>query len=80
MARKPRKTAPALRKNLYAPKYGRVAYESFILQNAWKIGQKISDASGVHRIPSWDQHTTFVKDRWHAVAQAVIDAATGKPA
>lgn len=68
------------KKNSYASQYGRVAYESFILQNGWKVGQKISDASGVHRIPSWDQHTTFVKDRWHVVAQAVIDAATKKPA
>lgn len=58
----------------------RVAYESFIRQLGMKIGQKVSDASGVHRIPSWEQHKSFVKERWRAVAQAVIDAATGKPA
>lgn len=58
----------------------RVAYESFIRQLSMKIGQRISDASGVHRIPSWDQHKSFVKARWRAVAQAVIDAATEKPA
>ena len=58
----------------------RVAYESFIRQLGFKIGQKVSDASGLHRIPSWDQHKSFVKARWRAVAQAVIDAATGKPA
>jgi hypothetical protein len=58
----------------------RAAYESFIKQNGWKIGQRISDASGIHRIPSWDQHKSFVKARWRTVAQAVIDAATGKPA
>ena len=58
----------------------RVAYESFIRQLGMKIGQKVSDASGLHRIPSWDQHKSFVKARWRAVAQAVIDAATGKPA
>ena len=64
------------------PKYyldaaARQAYESFIRLNAWKIGQKISDASGVHRIPSWEQHKTFVKERWKNLAQDVIDAATG---
>ena len=58
----------------------RVAYESFIRQLGMKIGQKVSDASGLHRIPSWDQHKSFVKARWRAVAQAVIDAATKKPA
>ena len=58
----------------------RVAYESFIKNLGMKIGQKVSDASGLHRIPSWDQHKSFVKARWRAVAQAVIDAATGKPA
>lgn len=58
----------------------RVAYETFIKQLGMKIGQKVSDASGVHRIPSWGQHKTFVKARWRAVAQAVIDAATGKRA
>ena len=58
----------------------RVAYESFVKQLGVKIGEKISDASGVHRIPSWDQHKSFVKARWRAVAQAVIDAATGKQA
>lgn len=58
----------------------RVAYESFIKQLGMKIGEKVSDASGVHRIPSWDQHKSFVKARWRAVAQAVIDAATGKRA
>ena len=68
-----------------APEYNmdaaaRVAYESFIRQLGMKIGQKVSDASGVHRIPSWDQHKSFVKARWRVVAQAVIDAATGKPA
>lgn len=58
----------------------RVAYESFIRQLGMKIGQKVSDVSGLHRIPSWDQHKSFVKARWRAVAQAVIDAATKKPA
>jgi hypothetical protein len=58
----------------------RVAYESFIKNLGMKIGQKVSDASGLHRIPSWDQHKSFVKARWRAVAQAVIDAATKKPA
>lgn len=53
----------------------RAAYESFIRQNGWKIGEKISDASGVHRIPSWDQHKSFVKAKWRVVAQDVIDAA-----
>ena len=58
----------------------RIAYESFVRQLGMKIGQKVSDASGVHRIPPWEQHKSFVKARWRAVAQAVIDAATGKPA
>jgi hypothetical protein len=56
----------------------RVAYESFIRQLGMKIGQRVSDVSGVHRIPSWDQHKSFVKARWRAIAQAVIDAATKK--
>ena len=55
----------------------RVAYEAFIRQLGMKVGEKVSDASGVHRIPSWDDHKTFVKARWRTVAQAVIDAATG---
>ena len=84
MVRKPRKTAKQKAaeetKNPYAPQYGRVAYENFILQNGWKPGQIISDESGRKRIPLWDQHKSFVKERWHRVAQAVIDAATGKPA
>lgn len=55
----------------------RVAYESFVRGLGLKIGEKVSDASGVHRIPAWGDHKTFVKNRWRAVAQAVIDAATG---
>ena len=58
----------------------RIAYESFIRQLGFKIGQWVSDPSGRHRIPRWSQHKSFVKERWRAVAQAVIDAATGKPA
>ena len=42
----------------------RQAYESFIRLNAWKIGQKISDASGVHRIPKWSDHKSSDKERW----------------
>jgi hypothetical protein len=55
----------------------RVAYEAFIRQLGLKVGEKVSDASGVHRIPAWSDHKTFVKARWRTVAQAVIDAATG---
>ncbi len=52
----------------------RVAYESVVRQLGLKIGQKVSDASGVHRIPSWEQHKSFVKDRWCKVAQDVLNA------
>ena len=56
----------------------RVAYETFVRLLGMKPGQKVSDASGLHRIPSWDQHKSFVKARWRVIAQAVIDAATKK--
>ena len=55
-----------------------VAYESFVRELGLKIGQKVSDTSGVHRIGSWDQLKTFQKSRWRTLAQNVIDAATGK--
>jgi hypothetical protein len=58
----------------------RVAYENFVRLLGLKIGEKVSDASGVHRIPSWGQHKSFIKARWRTLAQAVIDAAVGKPA
>jgi hypothetical protein len=74
--------SPAVLAGLTTPAYNmeaaaRAAYESFVQMLGLKISEKVSDASGVHRIPSWDNHKTFVKARWRTVAQAVIDAATG---
>ena len=64
------------------PKYdmdaaARKAYESFVRELGLKIGQKVSDTSGVHSIGDWTQLKTFQKERWRRVAQDVIDAATG---
>ena len=55
----------------------RVAYESFLHGAGLKVGQKISDETGVHRISSWANLTSFRRARWRTVAQKVIDAATG---
>ena len=57
----------------------RVAYIAFVRGAGFKIGQKVSDASGVHRIPAWDDHKTFVKERWLTIAKAVVAAALGDP-
>ena len=55
----------------------RVAYESFIHGIGMKIGQKVSDDAGVHRISTWDDLTMFRRARWRTIAQNVIDAAIG---
>ena len=55
----------------------RVAYESFVRGIGMKTGQKVSDASGVHRISTWENLTTFRRARWRTLAQKVLDAATG---
>jgi hypothetical protein len=70
---------------LLSPKYdydaaAQVAYESFVRGIGRKPGEKVSDTSGVHRIPKWADHKSFVKERWVTLAKAVVAAALGKPA
>lgn len=58
----------------------RVAYESFVKGIGRKVGEVVSDTSGVHRIGSWNDFKTFQKERWRRLAANVIRAATKNPA
>ncbi len=55
-----------------------VAYESFVKAIDHKIGDVVSDASGVHKIGPYEEFTSIGKERWRTLVRKVIAAATGK--